>query len=1088
MQFKQSSIFGTCALFALMGGPAQAEDIDIFAAGPGSEGGVANVLMVLDNGANFAASVNDLRCSISPSGVVDTTGNGEHSTALDGTAAAVQQCALYSALSSLEATSTGAFNVAVMGFNATGLKSFNAATNAFTTSCVGNTGGCLLMPFARFDTTNKPRVLEWIRKWSKSNSPYGGDYVVSTTNSANGAVFQESWAYLYGKTGVSGRNYAAVAPTEQCGGRSIIFVGNAYRNNNTPGDQTNEANSPRLPLLGLSATSGKNAVPAATSAQKLIFTDSIKTICSAANEILATDEGKGVYALNWAAYLRAQGVSTFSIGILGPTCNAEYAAHLEKLGSLEVGGGGFFPTSNFAELKAAFSTAIARIISVNTAFASVSLPVSVNTQGSFLNQVFVGQFRPDKSFLPRWTGNLKQYRLGMVSDSLRTIDANGDPAINNLTGFISECARSYWTPTALDDYWGLTPSGDCSVANSRASNSPDGNIVEKGAQAYVLRNLVPADRDVKTCSPVFTSCTTLTNFNTANTAITPALLGASPDSQAGSIINWARGLNNRDGDVELQKSITAMRPSAHGDVVHSRPVAVNYGTDTAPQIVVFYGGNDGMLRAVNGNRDTALVSGGKTFAAGAELWSFMPPEFYGRIKRQFTNTQAITLPSGDNTGRTRKDYGVDGPINAFQGQVNGVDKKYIFATMRRGGRAIYAFDVGVAANPTLLWKKGCGDLLGDVNCNNDSNGDYRGIGQTWSSLKSLYVADYQSGASPLLIVGGGYDNCEDEDKVVSGVNYNHACSASAKGRKVYLIDAVTGALVKSFDTDRSVIADATIVTDSNGKAKYAYTADLGGNVYRITFAGSQATWSIMKIASLGCDNPALASCSLASANRKFMFGPSVVTPDNGVTYNILLGSGDREKPVRDYAATQSVTNYFFMLKDRPADASWLSAEATVTGCGLLNSFLCINSLVPITPGVKPTDTVLNAKKGWYLRLTSTEQVVTSALTLFGVTTFSTSQPPMVSAETCRANLGTTRVYNINYLNAFSATNEALPFATVVGGGLPPSPVGGLVTLDNGDTVPFCIGCRAESPLESKLAGAVSNVFKPIGRTYWYIKQ
>ena len=105
-----------------------------------------------------------------------------------------------------------------------------------------------------------------------------------------------------------------------------------------------------------------------------------------------------------------------------------------------------------------------------------------------------------------------------------------------------------------------------------------------------------------------------------------------------------------------------------------------------------------------------------------------------------------------------------------------------------------------------------------------------------------------------------------------------------------------------------------------------------------------------------------------------------------------------------------------------------------------------------------------------------------------VTTFSTSQPPVVSTTTCAANLGTTRVYNINYLNAFSATNEALPYATVVGGGLPPSPVGGLVLLGPNNLVPFCIGCSAASPLESRRAGSLSNVTKPIGRSYWYLKQ
>ena len=67
----------------------------------------------------------------------------------------------------------------------------------------------------------------------------------------------------------------------------------------------------------------------------------------------------------------------------------------------------------------------------------------------------------------------------------------------------------------------------------------------------------------------------------------------------------------------------------HGDVVHSRPVAVNFGTAAAPNVVVFYGANDGWLRAVNGNRTDAIGS----IPAGGELWSFMPPDFLPKRSR-----------------------------------------------------------------------------------------------------------------------------------------------------------------------------------------------------------------------------------------------------------------------------------------------------------------------------------------------------------------------------------------------------------------------------------------------------------------------
>lgn len=1089
-QFLRAFLAGGLTLWVVH---TQAADIDLFAGVPIDATDGAQILFVLDNAANFSASVTELRCSITAAGVVDTSGNGTAPTALDRTAGAIEQCALYAALSAVSTNASGAaINIGVMGFNANGMKQFNPATNSFSAGCVGGTGGCLLMPMVPFNSDNKANILDWIRRWQISG---GSDYNMKGANSANGAVMQEAWAYFMGKTGVSGRSYSEIAPAVGCADRNIIFIGNAVRNNATPGDGTNEANSPLKPFMGLSSDSSKWADPAATTKQKAIITDSIKTICSAGNTTLETAEGKGVYALNWARYMKqAHTITTFSIGVLGSTCNAEYAAHLAKLGSDEVGGGGFYPSNNFAELSANIGSAVGKIQAKNSVFAAVSLPVSVNTQGSYLNQVYIGMFRPQGSFLPRWNGNLKQYKLGLegTSGNLRLEDADSAGAINNLTGFIGECARSFWTPSTTDNYWEDAPSGECTTATSYvktstngtptesemlASNTPDGNIVEKGAQAFQQRAMAAADRTVKTCSPTFASCTALTDFNIGNAAITQALLNAGGSDRA-TLINWARGENVQD---ELDKGTTVVRPSVHGDVVHSRPVPVNHGTD---QIVVYYGGNDGMLRAINGNRSASITSGGKTFPAGAEMWSFMPPEFYGKIKRLYSNSPAISYPltSSTTSSGQAKDYGFDGPFTTFQGVVGGVNKTYIYGTMRRGGRAIYAFDVTTPGTPSLLWKKGCPNLLDDISCTNDAADDFRGIGQTWSSLKTIYAANYGSGTSPMLITGGGYEDCEDFDAGTTG-GRNHNCSStSGKGHKIYVLNASTGAIVKAFDTLRSVVADATIVLDTvTGKAKYAYTADLGGNVYRISFAGSTPEgWTLTRIAALGCATPA--ACTDSVANRKFMFAPSVVTTD-GSTFQILLGSGDREKPILQFASASSVTNYFFMLTDRPSDNGWLASENANCSANVL----CLNSLLGITAGTTPSASALASKKGWYLGLTSTEQVVTSAITIFGVTTFSTHQPP-VTANACTNGLGTTRVYNISYLNAASPNGTDPIFERVVGDGLPPSPVGGMVTLDNGSSVPFCIGCSASSPLESKIPGVLSSTSRPTNRLYWYIKK
>ena len=58
-----------------------------------------------------------------------------------------------------------------------------------------------------------------------------------------------------------------------------------------------------------------------------------------------------------------------------------------------------------------------------------------------------------------------------------------------------------------------------------------------------------------------------------------------------------------------------------------------------------------------------------------------------------------------------------------------------------------------------------------------------------------------------------------------------------------------------------------------------------------------------------------------------------------------------------------------------------------------------------------------AAKGWYLPLNDHEQVVTSAITVFGITTFSTHTPHVPVANSCDSNTGTARVYNVRYDDA-----------------------------------------------------------------------
>ncbi|GAC1698093.1 MAG: hypothetical protein PVS2B3_09800 [Steroidobacteraceae bacterium] len=796
----------------------------------------------------------------------------------------------------------------------------------------------------------------------------------------------------------------------------------------------------------------------------------------------------------WARFMHRSnlGVVTYTIDVNPPSTGQGpgWSALLKSMAS--VGGGkyqlvpaGAGGTADTSSISQAILADLSEIQAVNSVYAAVSLPASASAQGTYLNQVYIGMFRPDPSAAPRWYGNLKQYQMGFIGTALRLEDADQKSAINNQTGFITECARSFWSPTSVDTYWTFFPEGVCLPPAGMASNAyqnsnyPDGNIVEKGGEGYLLRQASPDARTMYTSSVGMGSgSSTLTTFSNSNNALTTSMTpNVLPPDKVSDVIDWERG---RDVQDENQNAnTTEMRPSAHGDVVHSRPVAINYGTAATPNVVVFYGANDGALRAVNGNQSTAAFGA----APGAELWSFVPPEFYPAITRLYDNKPLIAFPNQPTTGLIPaplpKSYGMDGPMTAYHPDSSNT---WLYAPMRRGGRALYAFDVSNPASPTMKWKVGCPNnftapgVVDDTGCSLN----LAGMGQSWASAKVIKAAGYSGGGSPLIIMGGGYDTCEDSDP--------NTCTAATHGNKVYVLDDSNGSVPANFSTNRAVIADIAVVPDASGLAIYAYVADLGGNLYRITM-GSNAvsSWTMTQIAALGCATP-----TPCTANRKFMFVPDVVLV-NGI-YTVLLGSGDREKPLRydllgsppgsayPTSVVNSVTNYFFAVEDNPMSATWLSSEQGHCGANLL----CLNSLQPVTSNTPPSPTALAAKKGWYLSLNPYEQVVTSAITIYGTIYFSThtpAVPPPPNASICASTLGTTRLYTVNF-TAPATTSTLLPPV-----GLPPSPTAGLVSV-NGQTVPFCIGCSAQSPEQSIEPQAAPGTVpaQPKSRVYWFLQR
>ena len=730
-----------------------------------------------------------------------------------------------------------------------------------------------------------------------------------------------------------------------------------------------------------------------------------------------------------------------------PVASNTDAQMIALMSSAAINGGGiYFDGSDISQMKAAFSRMLNEVQAKNSVFVSASLPVSVNTQGTFLNQVYMGMFRPEATGNPRWLGNLKQYKI--IQDpttlALSLADSKNQVAINPLTGFVSPVAESFWTSTS--DFWVNDPSG----TPKSKSDLPDGEIVEKGGAGEQIRLTYGTSQDTRrvyTCPDGGCASGSALGFVFNNTNVAGAAaetsFGAASAAELTLLVNWIRGEDNKNGApcnpatsgctwTSAEKGPgwdRTVRPSVHGDVLHSRPVVLNYST-VGP--FIFYGANDGTLRG---------TKGGRLAADGKESWAFVAPEFYGKFKRLRNNSPVLKFPGTDTSITPTpqpKDYFFDGAIGSYQELTPAgvTTKALIFVTARRGGRLIYAFDVTDPTTPKFLWKKTPTDT------------GMSQLGQSWSEPKAFKV---KAISDPVVMFGAGYD--PEFDKTTPGT--------PTMGQGVFVLNAVTGAVVKFFSTSENagsikspIPSDIAVIDhDFDTFADRAYVGDLNGNVWRMDIDDADpANWKMYQFATLG-------------DTRRFFFRPDVVISK---AYDlVLVGSGDREKPLVTDSADR-----FYMLKDDKTGKS---------GAGLT----ILTEAMLVSGG-----TDVSSAKGWYLDMRKGEKVINAPLSIGGVTYFSTNRPTP-DPTSCQPNLGEARAYAVDFLTGTAGTDRngdgskgTEDLSTVLkSGGLPPSPVGGVVQLDDGKLVDFIIGSGASgSPIAPEKP--VREIPKVRKKLYW----
>ncbi|GGA70960.1 type IV pili system adhesin PilY [Neiella marina] len=661
------------------------------------------------------------------------------------------------------------------------------------------------------------------------------------------------------------------------------------------------------------------------------------------NDILSDEEN----------YPGKQTLNTYIIGMGDITSDPDAVEMLT-----EAAVGGYYNATDMSTgLESALLDIVYQTLTNQATYTSPAVATNNFDRTQNLDSVYYAMFLPTSAESKlHWWGNLKKYK---VVDDERIEDVNGNAAMSEFDGNIVDTAHSYW------------------------SSAEDGDDVTKGG---VLEHLQKRVAERKFYADSGTQLALIETF--ANNNSVAASLGVE-QAEVADYIKWIQGVDVDDEDGD--GSTTDKRSQLVADILHSRPLALNYGGNEASQDVrLVVGTNAGVLHMFKDNGGTV-----------EESWAYLPNEYWSLQKELRHYTGA------------RNYYGIDGSPVAFSYG----DKVWLYFGVRRGGKTYYAMDITNPDSPSLMWR-----------IDNNSNG-FELLGQTWSEPVVTYVNGIGKG-TPVMIIAGGYDTNKDAHQVGSD---------DSVGRGVYLVNAATGALIWSTTSatysgfkDSMPGKVAALDSDQDGLVDRLYVSDTGANIFRIDMpTDDKSTWTVHKFASLGD--------VATEQDRRFFYEPAVAqtvvniktetvtTDDKGAISTVvtnqtvpfdavMLGTGNRSHPL-----DVTTNDMFFMLQDRNVQtASLTDSEISERGGVIQLTDLYDATGQAInqnnTDSERQTELLsYGQKRGWYHKYSGLgEKSLSSPIVIEG-TVYYTTYTPATSAiqiQQC-IPVGQGRIYGVD---------------------------------------------------------------------------
>lgn len=733
----------------------------------------------------------------------------------------------------------------------------------------------------------------------------------------------------------------------------------------------------------------------------------------------------------------------------------------------DYGHGEYFHLDDASQLGIILGNLILGLLEVDSSFVAPVVPASPENRAYSGQRIYLGFFKPMND--EPWYGNLKKFGLNSYNqitafnidvdsdgeDDLATdidgyflVDSNGNPA-----------TRSFWDDTMMDG--GLVDAGGVGALLKTRDAARD-------IYTYTYSDVdVPTEtqRDLTDSSNSFSVDDNETPDDITDDVsnISSTDLGVADNAEAVKLINFIHGKDSYGSDP------IAQRPWFMGDIVHSKPVVLNYQNYTFDLTneadtdenkgYVFVGANDGMLHAF---RD----------ADGSEAWAFIPADLLSNLQYLsdtdyhyyfVDNSPVIYVYDADNDGNieTPENPGDD---SADLGDMN-TDKAILICGMRRGGGSssitpdsqgsYFALDISNPESPTFLWE-----------INSDTPG-FEELGQTWSlpRLTKMRVGD---ATKVVAILGAGYDTVEDlrygpkqmfPKGIISGTETSNASTGEGpdgsgaeddampstiqRGRGIYIIEVAmlddgnpdtsndfaissSATLIRSF-TPVGTLGDNTSVAftysvpsdplvvdqDNNGYIDHIYIGDTGGQLWRFNVESSTASeWTATKIFTANSTSE-----NGSDVGRKIFYKPTATI--NGYDTFIYFGTGDREHP-----SNTGVVDRFYVVRDRENDEAnpWPMDESDLVSVTDYDDY---DSTTWAQLNEPYTDDLTKFYYGWFIRLDDTppsgEKVLATPKVFNGTVYFTTYQPATsANVDPCVGNLGPARLYAVK-----ATTGEAV---------------------------------------------------------------